>query len=80
MWLEFGFEWEKVFKLWKVVWFIYVYLFVIVFFIIGVYVGYYVVLNIYDGLGCKYLSVCLNVMVFLFGIMRFFVLFFDFYY
>lgn len=56
------------------------YLFVILFFLIGFYVGYYVVLNIYDGLGGKYLSVCLNGMVFLFGIIRVFVLFLDFYY
>lgn len=47
------------------------------FLVIGIYAGYYVLLNIYDGLGNKYLSVCLNAMVFLFGITRAFVLFLD---
>lgn len=76
-WPEPGPEWEKAFKLWKAAWPIHVYLFATAFLIIGVYAGYYVVLNIYDGLGRKYLSVCLNAMVLLFGITRSFVLFFD---
>ncbi|XP_044178966.1 uncharacterized protein LOC114956442 isoform X1 [Acropora millepora] len=76
-WGEPGPEWEKAFKLWKAAWPIHVYLFATAFLFIGIYAGYYVVLNIYDGLGRKYLSVCLNAMVLLFGMTRALVLFFD---
>lgn len=76
-WSEPGPEWEKAFKLWKAAWPIHVYLFATAFLFIGIYAGYYVVLNIYDGLGRKYLSVCLNAMVLLFGMTRALVLFFD---
>ena len=76
-WPEPGPQWKKAFKKWKAAWPIHVYAFAIAFLIIGIYAGYYVVLNIYDGLDGKYLSVCLNAMVLLFGITRAFVLFFD---
>lgn len=76
-WPEPGPQWKTAFKKWKAAWPIHVYAFAIAFLIIGIYAGYYVVLNIYDGLDSKYLSVCLNAMVLLFGITRAFVLFFD---
>ena len=76
-WPEPGPQWKKAFGQWKAAWHIHVYLFATAFLCIGFYAGYYVVLNIYDGLGGKYLSVCLNGMVLLFGITRSFVLFLD---
>ena len=76
-WPEPGPQWNKAFEQWKAAWEIHVYLFAVAFLVIGFYAGYYVVLNIYDGLDGKYLSVCLNAMVFLFGITRAFVLFLD---
>ena len=76
-WPEPGPEWKTAFKKWKAAWHIHVYLFATAFLVIGSYAGYYVVLNIYDGLGSKYLSVCLNAMVLLFGLTRAFVLFLD---
>lgn len=76
-WPEPGPEWKKAFIQWKLAWPIHVYVFAIAFLIIGFYAGYYVALNIYDGLGGKYLSVGLNAMVLLFGMTRAFVLFFD---
>lgn len=76
-WPEPGPQWKKAFEQWKAAWHIHVYLFATAFLCIGFYAGYYVVLNIYDGLGGKYLSVCLNGMVLLFGITRAFVLFLD---
>ena len=76
-WPEPGPQWNKAFEQWKAAWHIHVYLFASAFLVIGFYAGYYVVLNIYDGLGGKYLSVCLNAMVLLFGITRAFVLFLD---
>lgn len=76
-WPEPGPQWKKAFEQWKAAWHIHVYLFATSFLLIGFYAGYYVVLNIYDGLGGKYLSVCLNGMVLLFGITRAFVLFLD---
>lgn len=76
-WPEPGPQWQKAFEQWKAAWHIHVYLFACAFLVIGFYAGYYVVLNIYDGLGGKYLSVCLNAMVLLFGITRAFVLFLD---
>ncbi|XP_078350382.1 uncharacterized protein LOC144635178 [Oculina patagonica] len=76
-WPEPGPQWKKAFEQWKAAWHIHVYLFASAFLAIGFYAGYYVVLNIYDGLGGKYLSVCLNAMVLLFGITRAFVLFLD---
>jgi len=76
-WPEPGPEWSKAFKKWKAAWHVHVYVFATAFLVIGVYAGYYVVLNIYDGLDNKYLSVSLNAMVFLFGITRAFVLFLD---
>lgn len=76
-WPEPGPEWKKAFKKWKWAWHIHVYVFATAFLFIGFYAGYYVVLNIYDGLGGKHLSVCLNAMVFLFGITRAFVMFLD---
>ena len=76
-WPEPGPEWKKAFKKWKWAWHIHVYVFATAFLFVGFYAGYYVVLNIYDGLGGKHLSVCLNAMVFLFGITRAFVMFLD---
>lgn len=76
-WPEPGPRWKKAFEQWKAAWPIHVYLFATAFLCIGFYAGYYVALNIYDGLGGKYLSVCLNGMVLLFGITRAFVLFLD---
>ena len=76
-WPEPGPEWSKAFKKWKAAWHVHVYVFATAFLVIGVYAGYYVVLNIYDGLDNKYLSVSLNAMVFLFGITRAFVLYLD---
>ena len=76
-WPEPGPQWKKAFEQWKAAWHIHVYLFATSFLFIGFYAGYYVVLNIYDGLGGKYLSLCLNGMVLLFGITRAFVLFLD---
>lgn len=76
-WPEPGPRWSEAFEKWKAAWHIHVYLFATSFLAIGFYAGYYVVLNIYDGLGGKYLSVCLNAMVLLFGITRAFVLFLD---
>ena len=76
-WPEPGPLWKDAFLKWKYAWHIHVYLFATAFLLIGFYAGYYVVLNVYDGLRSKYLSVCLNAMVFLFGITRAFVLFLD---
>lgn len=76
-WPEPGPQWKRAFGQWKAAWHIHVYLFATAFLCIGFYAGYYVVLNIYDGLGGKYLSVCLNGMVLLFGLTRAFVLFLD---
>lgn len=76
-WPEPGPRWSEAFEKWKAAWYIHVYFFAIAFLAIGFYAGYYVILNIYDGLGGKYLSVCLNGMVLLFGTSRAFVLFLD---
>lgn len=79
-WFEFGFCWEEVYSSWKWVWGLYVYFFVFVCFCIGLYVGYFVIVNIYDGLKGKYLSVNFNILVVFFGFIRVFVLYLDLYY
>ena len=76
-WPEPGPRWSEAFEKWRAAWYIHVYFFAIAFLAIGSYAGYYVILNIYDGLRGKYLSVCLNGMVLLFGTTRAFVLFLD---
>lgn len=53
------------------------YCFATLFLLIGFYSGYYVVVNLYDGVHGKYLSVSLNAMVLLFGTSRAFVLYLD---
>ena len=76
-WSEPGPQWKEAFKKWNLAWHLHVYPFATAFLLIGFYAGYYVVMNIYDGLRRKYLSVCLNAMVLLFGMTRAFVLFLD---
>ncbi|XP_028395931.1 uncharacterized protein LOC114519944 [Dendronephthya gigantea] len=76
-WPEPGPEWEKAYKLWKSAWPAHNYIFAIIFLLMAFYSGYYVVFNVKDGLRKKYLSISLNVMMFILSITRSFVLFFD---
>ncbi|XP_028396058.1 uncharacterized protein LOC114520054 isoform X2 [Dendronephthya gigantea] len=76
-WPEPGPEWEKAYKLWKGAWPAHNYIFAIIFLLMAFYSGYYVVFNVKDGLRKKYLSISLNVMMFILSITRSFVLFLD---
>ena len=76
-WPEPGPDWEKAYKLWRSAWPAHTYLFAIIFLLMAFYSLYYIVVNVKDGLGKKYLSISLNVMMFLLSITRSFVLFLD---
>ena len=76
-WPEPGPDWEKAYELWRSAWPAHTYLFAIIFLLMAFYSGYYIVVNVKDGLGKKYLSISLNVMMFLLSITRSFVLFLD---
>jgi hypothetical protein len=76
-WPEPGPEWEKAYKLWQSAWPAHTYIFAIIFLLMAIYSGYYIVVNVKDGLGKKYLSISLNVMMCVLSITRSFVLFVD---
>ena len=76
-WPEPGPDWEKAYELWRSAWPAHTYLFAIIFLLMALYSGYYIAVNVKDGLGKKYLSISLNVMMFLLSITRSFVLFLD---
>ena len=76
-WPEPAPEWEKAYKLWRNAWPAHTYLFAIIFLLMAFYSGYYIIVNVKDGLGKKYLSISLNVMMCTLSITRSFVLFFD---
>ena len=76
-WPEPGPRWQHAYQIWQWGWEFHIYFFATTYLAMGLYAGYYVIFNIYDGLNKKYLSVSLNVMVFVFGLSRAFVLFFD---
>ena len=76
-WPEAGPRWREAFEIWGVGWPLHIYLFGTLFLLIGLYGGYYVLVNVYDGLAGKFLSVSLNLMALLFGLTRAFVLYLD---
>ena len=76
-WPEPGPEWKEAYKLWRNAWPAHTYFFSIIFLLMAFYSGYYIVVNIKDGLGQKYLSISLNVMMCALCTTRSFVLFVD---
>ena len=76
-WPEPGPEWDKAYEIWGAAWEFHIYTFAVCFFLVFAYALYYVVVNVADGLGRKYLSVCLNAMMTVCGFSRAFVLVID---
>lgn len=76
-WPEPGPKWNEAYKTWKSAWWIHVYLFATCFLLMAFYAAYYVIVNIYDGLDKKYLSISLNIMVLFFCLTRAFIMYLD---
>ncbi|XP_022791162.1 uncharacterized protein LOC111330555 [Stylophora pistillata] len=76
-WPEAGPEWSIAFKEWGGAWEFHVYFFALVFLGYALYSAFFIVTGLYTGLNQKYLGFSLNVMMFILGFTRMFVLFTD---
>ena len=76
-WPEPGPDWSKAFGEWGAAWEFHVYLFALIFLGFAVYAIYFIGYRLYVGLNQKYLGFCLNVVMFLLGFTRAFVLLTD---
>lgn len=74
---ERGPDWSIAFDQWGEAWGIHVYLFAVIFTLIAFYAAYQIGFSLHAGLKKKYLSFCLNIVMFLLGCTRAFVLFTD---
>lgn len=74
---ERGPDWSIAFDQWGEAWGIHVYLFAVIFTVIAFSAAYQIGFSLHAGLKKKYLSFCLNIVMFLLGFTRAFVLFTD---
>ncbi|XP_068682413.1 uncharacterized protein [Montipora foliosa] len=70
-------DWSKAFNEWGVAWDIHVYLFAVTFLGFAIYSTFFIGMNLYVGLHQRYLGFCLNIVMFILGFTRAFVLFTD---
>lgn len=76
-WPEPGPDWSKAFGEWGAAWEFHVYVFAVLFLGFAVYAAYFIGHGLYEGLHQKYLGFCLNIVMFILGFTRAFVLFTD---
>ena len=74
VWPEPGPDWSKAFGEWGAAWEFHVYLFALIFLGFAVYAIYFIGHRLYVGLNQKYLGFCLNVVMFILGFTRAFLL------
>ena len=76
-WPEAGPDWSIAFEEWGAAWEFHIYVFALIFLGFGIYSAYFIGHGLHAGLNQKYLGFCLNVVMFILGFTRAFVLFTD---